>query len=110
MAFDFEALIGYLYVVGGRGISTPPPGTLCEAAPLKAARGRETETFFVLVTPSGNSVHSANFYERLATLASERYFASTGSVTAGLRDLFAQVNSSLYEHNQSNPPNRMRQI
>lgn len=103
MAFDFEALIGYLYVVGGRGISTAPPGTLCEAAPLKAARGRETETFFVLVTPSGDSVHPAKFYERLATLASERYFASTGSVTAGLRDLFAQVNSSLYEHNQSNP-------
>jgi serine/threonine protein phosphatase PrpC len=103
MAFDFEALIGYLYVVGGRGISTAPPGTLCEAAPLKAARGREAETFFVLVTPSGDSVHPSKFYERLATLASERYFASTGSVTAGLRDLFAQVNSSLYEHNQSNP-------
>lgn len=103
MAFEFESLIGYLYVVGGRQIHTAPPGTLCEAAPARAARGREADTFFVMVSPSGDSAAPANFYERLSTLAADRYFASSGSVTAGLRDLFAVVNRHLYDYNQKNP-------
>ena len=55
MAFDFEALVGHLYVVGGRSISNQPPGLLVEVAPRKAARGRELDTIFVLVTPSGEA-------------------------------------------------------
>lgn len=101
MPFEYEALVGHLYVVGGRAVSTTPPGALCEVAPLKTARGREADTFFVLVVPSGQAAPAA-FYERLAALAAERYFNSSGSVTAGLRDLFQHLNQQLYDHNQAN--------
>jgi hypothetical protein len=100
MAFEYEALVGHLHVVSGRAVSMPPPGALCEVAPTRAARGRETDTFFALVTPSGDMTATASFYKRLAALAAERYFASTGSVTAGLRDLFQHVNQHLYDYNQ----------
>ena len=101
MAFDFEALVGHLYVVGGRSISTVPPGALVEVAPRKAARGREADTFFTLVLPSGDEVAVAAFYEQMAQLAAERYFNSAGSVTAGLREVFTTLNQDLVEHNTS---------
>lgn len=100
MPYEFEALVGHLYVVGGRSISTTPPGTLCEVAPKKAARGRETDTIFVVVTPSGDTLAPVAFYEQMAQLAAQRYFASTGSVTSGLRDVFEHINKNLYDHNQ----------
>lgn len=100
MPFEYEALVGHLYVVGGRAISNPPPGALVEVAPQKAARGRETDTFFVMVLPSRDAVAAASFYTQLAQLAAERYFSSSGSVTAGLRDVFSTLNHDLFEHNQ----------
>ncbi len=99
MAFDFEALVGHLYVVGGRSLSTQPPGMLVEVAPKKAARGRELDTIFVLVTPSGDVTAPAAFYDQMANLAAERYFNSSGSVTAGLRTVFNSLNQDLVDHN-----------
>ena len=101
MAFDFEAIIGHLYVVSGRSINASPPGLLVEAAPRKAARGRETDTFFGLVLPSGHHMAPANFYERMVQMAAERYFQSSGSVTAGVRALCDVLNENLYEHNEA---------
>jgi hypothetical protein len=100
MALEFEALVGHLYVVNGRSISMMPPGALVEVAPKKAARGRETDTFFVLVLPSGDTAAPALFYEQMAQLCAERYFNSSGSVTAGIRAALAHLNENLYEHNQ----------
>jgi hypothetical protein len=101
MAFDFEALVGHLYVVGGRAINAQPPGMLVEVAPKKSARGRELDTIFVLVSPSGDATAPAAFYEQMSTLAAERYFNSTGSVTAGLRTIYTSLNQDLIEHNES---------
>ncbi len=99
--FEYEALVGHLYVVGGRSISAPPSGALVEVAPLKAARGRETDTFFALVLPSGDAVAPATFYEQMAHLSAERYFDSGGSVTAAMRAVFAHLNENLLEHNRT---------
>jgi hypothetical protein len=99
MAFDFEALVGHLYVVGGRSISTSPPGALVEVAPRKAARSRESDTFFTLILPSGDEAAPTLFYEQMARLGAERYFNTTGSVTAGLREVFTTLNQDLVEHN-----------
>jgi len=99
MPLDYESLVGHLYVVGGRSISTMPPGTLVEVAPTKAARGRETDTFFTLVMPSGDTTAPAVFYEEMAALSAERYFSSSGSVTAGLRSVFNSLNENLVQHN-----------
>jgi hypothetical protein len=101
MAYDYEALVGHLYVVGGRSISATPPGVLVEVAPKKAARAREADTFFCLVLPSGDTVAPALFYEEMANLAAERYFASTASVTAGIRGVFSHLNDNLFQHNST---------
>lgn len=100
MAFEYEALVGNLYIVGGRAINTAPPGALVEVAPRKAARGRETDTLFVLVTPDGDEPAPAAFYEQMSALAAEKYFETTGSVTAALRSVLNTLNEKLYEHNQ----------
>lgn len=105
MAFEYEALVGNLYVVGGRAVSVPPPGALVEVAPRRAARGRETDTFFALVLPSGDAAAPTSFFERMVQLAAERYFESTGSVTTGIKQVFASLNQDLYNHNQE-PGNR----
>ncbi|GIL11363.1 MAG: hypothetical protein BroJett038_00830 [Chloroflexota bacterium] len=101
MPLEFEALVGHLYIVGSRAISAAPPGALVEVAPKKAARGRELDTFFTLVLPSGEVVAPSKFYEQMATLGAERYFSSAGSVTAGLRAVFNSLNENLTEHNSS---------
>lgn len=103
MAFEYEALVGHLYIVGGRTISSPPPGAFVEVAPKKAARGRETDTFFTLVLPSGDTVAPSVFYENMAALAAEKYFDSSGSVTAGLKEMVQHINDNLFAHNQRDP-------
>jgi len=99
MAFELEALVGHLYILGGRTININPPGALVEIAPRSAARGREGDTFFALILPSGD-IAPTSFYEQMAKLASERYFNVSGSVTAALRTMFQIINRNLYEHNQ----------
>ena len=100
MAFELEALVGHMYVAGGRTIKTTPPGSLCEVAPKRAVRGREIDTLFVLVLPSGN-IAPNTFYEQMSLMAAERYFSSTGSVTSAIRDVFNTLNNNLFEHNAS---------
>jgi hypothetical protein len=100
VAFQFESLVGHLFVVNGRMLSSPPPGALVEVAPKSAVRGREADTLYVLVLPSGEPT-SAVFYEQLAELAAERYFHSSGSVTAGLRAVYDTINRNLLDHNRT---------
>lgn len=100
MAFELEALVGHMYVAGGRTIKTTPPGSLCEVAPKRAVRGREIDTLFILVLPSGN-IAPNTFYEQMSLMAAERYFSSTGSVTSAMRDVFNTLNNNLFEHNTS---------
>src|SRR5579871_5782664 len=103
MPFEFETLVGYLYMVGGRSISAPPPGTLVEIAPKKAARARELDTVFILVLPSGDTVAPATFYEEMARKGADQYFASTGSVTSGIKTAFTVLNTQLVDHNAADP-------
>ena len=99
MVFQYESLVGHLFVVSGRALSAAPPGALVEVAPKTAARGRAADTFYVLVLPSGEPT-TAVFYEQLAELAAERYFESSGSVTAGLRAVYDTINRNLMDHNR----------
>ncbi|GAB1420861.1 hypothetical protein MASR2M15_09870 [Anaerolineales bacterium] len=101
MAFELEALVGHIYIVNRRQIQTTPPGMLVEVAPKQAVRGREADTVFTLVLPSGNIVPNT-FYEQMALMATERYFASGGSVTAALKQMLTILNQNLFEHNQKN--------
>lgn len=100
MLETIEALVGYLFVVGGRAISTTPPGALVELPPRKAQRSREADTFFTLITPHGKTHATANVYEALTHLAAEVYFRSGGSITSGLREAIHAVNSQISEAGQ----------
>lgn len=92
-----EALVGYVFVVGGRAVSATPPGALVEQPPRKAQRSREGDTFFALISPAGGPQAQATFYEALARLAAETYFRSGGSVTNGLRESLSAINGQLIE-------------
>ncbi len=83
---DLQAWVGHLFIVGGRAVRTPPPGALAETAPRRAPRIREGDTFFILVTPSGDLRASAAYFEELAQLGADTYFGSTGGITGGLRE------------------------
>ncbi|MFQ3535399.1 MAG: hypothetical protein SNJ58_05940 [Aggregatilineales bacterium] len=100
MIETIEALVGYLFVVGGRAIGTTPPGALVELPPRKVQRSREADTFFTLITPHGKTHATANIYEALTHLAAEVYFRSSGSVTSGLREAIHAVNSQISETGQ----------
>jgi hypothetical protein len=100
MGETIEALVGHVFIVGGRAVSATPPGALVELPPRKAPRGRDQDTFFTLITPAGTAQAQASFYEQLARLAAEVYFRSGGSVTSGLRESINGVNSYLMDHNQ----------
>lgn len=95
-----EALLGHLFVVGGRSISTKPPGALVQVAPRRAHRTRENDTLFLLITPAGQAQVPASFYENLAKVAAEEYFKSRVGITGALREAFNAVNKAIQEQNQ----------
>ena len=97
---EFEALVGYVHVVSGRSLVSPPPGGIAEAAPETCTRGREQDTFIALAMPGSGNLGTPDFYDQLVQLASELYFhAEGGGVTAGIREVFESLNRDLYEHN-----------
>jgi hypothetical protein len=91
MADDLQAVIGQLFVVGGRAVRTPPPGALAEAAPKRAPRAREEDTFCVLVTPAGEPRVPATVFEGLAQFGADVYFGSGGGITGGLREALTAI-------------------
>ncbi len=100
MPFEYESLVGHLYVVGGRAVTMAPPGAVVEASPKRAVRGREADTFFTLILPSGEQIAPPAFYEGMARLAADIYYESSGSVTAGLRLVFNTLNQNLIDTNR----------
>lgn len=99
MPFEYESLVGYLVVVGGRSISQPPPGALVEMSPRRAARGREADTFYALAMPAGATPAAADFYAALTRDAAAHYFDGSGSVTSGIRAALMMLNERLHEQN-----------
>ena len=105
-AANLEALVGHLFVVGGRSISSASPGAIAMAAPRRAARGRDADTMFGLLSLSAEQRQPASFYEQLTGDLSGKYFSTTGSLTAALREAIGAVNGSLHrsQAGQAQPP------
>ena len=91
-----EALVGHLYIMGGRSLQAKPPGTLIELPPRRAPRSREEDTLFVLITAAGRKQTPTELYNELATLGADAYFRSRVGVTGALRDGVAAINKRLY--------------
>lgn len=100
MTIQYEALLGHLFMVGGRSISTPPPGAAYQVAPKRVHRSREQDTLFVLITPAGQTNVTADFYEKMAKLALDSYFNSRLGVTGALREAAASLNQHVQKLNQ----------
>lgn len=98
---ELEALVGHLFVVSGRSISSASPGSVAMPAPRKAARGRDADTFFGLVGFGGSQREQASTYEEAIHGVAESYFSSAGSVTSALRDAITSLNTSLRSKNGS---------
>jgi hypothetical protein len=92
-----------LFIVGGRSISAASPGALATPAPRRAARGRDTDTLFVLLSLGAEQRQPASFFEQLTGPLSQKYFSTPGSVTAALREAVAAINDTLMAQNAPLP-------
>lgn len=98
---EYEALVGHLFIVDGRSMSTASPGALAMSAPRKAARGRDRETLFSLLTLDQNQHRPASFYENQVAETADIYYRTPGSATAALRTALSDLGSRLYAENTS---------
>lgn len=97
---ELEALVGHLFIVGGRSISAVSPGAVAMPPPRRAARGRDGDTFFGVLSLTQDQHQPAAFYEGLTGHLSSTYFATSGSVTSALRQAVAAANTRVLEVNR----------
>ncbi len=97
---QLHALSGQLHIVDGvEQDRAQIPGLLAQPAPSRSAHGRQREVLFVHLTLSGARSDSANLLHGLLQGISERYFSSSGSVTASLRKVIQETNNRLLQMN-----------
>ena len=98
---QIEPAIGALRVAGGASLDAD----VCAVAlppPPRAARGREEEHLFILLNLSGPV--SPHLYRELRERAAQTYWATSGSVTAALRQASAAVSRHLFHANLHSDP------
>lgn len=100
---ELEALVGHLFIVGGRSIRTASPGAVAMPPPRRTARGRDRDTFFGLLSLSQEQRQPAAFYEGLTRRLSSTFFSVSGSVTAAMRQAIAAANTELLAINRQRP-------
>ncbi|MCA9934298.1 MAG: hypothetical protein H6662_18370 [Ardenticatenaceae bacterium] len=81
--------------------ATAVPGILAQSAPGKAARGRESDFLFVHLTLTGQVTETAVLLQDLLDTISQRYYQTSGSVTAALRRALTEANDLLLRLNLS---------
>jgi hypothetical protein len=95
---ELETQIKSLFTIDGRLIRVMPPGAVCQRAEdRRATRTRAGETLFVLASRAASMQLAPAFYERLAGEIADRYFETTGTITAGLREALLTVSRDLAE-------------
>ncbi len=100
---ELEALVGHLFIVGGRSIRSASPGAVAMPPPRRTARGRDHDTFFGLLSLSQEQRQPAAFYEGLTRRLSSTFFSVSGSVTAAMRQAIAAANTELLTINRQRP-------
>jgi hypothetical protein len=100
MAHTLEADVALLHIAGGGARVTPPPGTLAQTAPRRAARGRREDMLFItlgLISPRSTP---PGLIDHLARLTAQAYFGTPGSVTFALREAAAIFNDHILDANE----------
>lgn len=99
---DLQAVTGQLYTIDGKVQDAPRiPGLLAQAPPAKATRGRARDSLFVHLSLTGNAREYENLAQDLLDRISARYYATSGSVTATLRQAILEANQLLLNYNLS---------
>jgi hypothetical protein len=105
---ELQAVTGQLYIVDGvmqtvspsvGSATTAVPGILVQPPPHKAQRSRSRDFLFVHLTLSGNAAETAVLAQDLLDLISQKFYASSGSLTAALRGAMMAANQSLLRRN-----------
>ncbi|WP_420643575.1 hypothetical protein [Candidatus Leptofilum sp.] len=100
---ELQAVTGQLYIVDGVmqtvTSGSPTPGILVQPPPSKAARSRSRDFLFVHLTLSGNVGETAVLTQDLLDLISQKFYATSGSLTAALRGAIMTANQTLLQRN-----------
>ena len=101
MPASLEADVALIHIAAGAARVTPPPGTLAQAAPRRAARGRADDMLLLSLGLSASQALAPGLTDHLAHQAAEAFYTTTGSVTAALRSAAATINDHLHDLNQA---------
>jgi hypothetical protein len=101
MPTPFEADVALIHIAGGSSRTTPPPGTIAQAAPRRAARGRADDLLFLNLSLHPDHTVAPGLTAHLAHLGADAYYGTPGSVTLGLREAATVINDHLLDANQS---------
>jgi len=97
MSATLEADVALIHIAAGAPRLSPPPGTLAQTPPRRAARGRGEDMLFLTV---GASTGGPAPLEPVARQAAAAYFGTPGTITAALRAAADVVNQRLLAANQ----------
>jgi hypothetical protein len=100
MASALEADVALIHVAGGDARVTPPPGTVAQTPPRRAARGRGEDMLFLTLSTSSVSSAAPSPLDALARQAAQTYYGTPGTITAALREAAGEVNQRLLSANQ----------
>jgi len=101
MPSSLEADVAFVHIAAGAARVTPPPGTLAQTAPRRAARGRSDDMLLLCLGVSSSQTLTPGLVDHLARQAADSYYTTNGSVTAALRAAAAVVNDHLHDLNQT---------
>jgi hypothetical protein len=101
MPSSLEADVAFVHIAAGAARVTPPPGTLAQTAPRRAARGRADDMLLVSLGISSSQTLTPGLVDHLAHQAADAYYTTNGSVTAALRAAASVVNDHLHDLNQT---------
>lgn len=100
---ELQAVTGQLYIVDGVmqavTVSTAVPGILVQPPPNRANRSRSRDFLFAHLTLSGNPEETAVLAQDLLDLISQKFYATSGSLTAALRGAIMAANQTLLQRN-----------
>jgi hypothetical protein len=99
MTATLEADVALIHVAGGGARVSPPPGTLAQTPPRRAARGRGDDMFFLTLGTSAVVPGQASI-DPIARQAAQAYFGTPGTITAALREAADEINQRLLAINQ----------
>lgn len=108
---ELQAITGQLYIKEGIIQETSPdvgvPGLIAQPALSRPARGRDKDFLLAHLTLTGQNDDTAVLAQQLLSSLSQKFFNTSGSVTAALRTAVLEVNEQLLRFNVgSNAPAR----